>query len=415
MRTPIAIFSYNRVDELKRLIDSLSKCNHVNEHDAYIFSDGPKWKRPDDNNKIKCVRQYISLLEENNPFKNLYIIYLKRNNGCRKSVIDGLTYVLGKHGRVIHLEDDLIVSIDFLDYMDNALDYFKNDDRIFSISGFAFPLKSVESISCSTYLGKRSCSLGFGTWKERWNEIKWDVPDYDTFVNDDRLQEDFSNVGYDLPAMLRAQVERNIDSWAVVHSYYEWKFGKYTVFPKYSKVFHLGTNGTHTGAYEIEQQEIDLSPKSYCFEGIREYKILNNEQRELFASKEYYLEAKKRVYDKYWEYYMLVGRLIRMKSRGVKIDDFFKEREINEIAIYGGGVLAELLIYELKNSKVCIKYIIDRNNNIKKEMNIPVYGLEEDLPDVETVVITPYTEAYQIKKTLATLIEANYVSLEEII
>ena len=63
------------------------------------------------------------------------------------------------------MEDDLLTSKNFLVYMNQGLDYFMDNQKIFSVGGFSIPIKGEKENSI--YFTKRADSCGWGTWKER--------------------------------------------------------------------------------------------------------------------------------------------------------------------------------------------------------------------------------------------------------
>ena len=71
---PIAIFTYNRLDYLKILINSLKKNALSRNSIIFIFSDG--WKSDHDKEDVLKVRKYISKISG---FKKISIV-LRSNN-----------------------------------------------------------------------------------------------------------------------------------------------------------------------------------------------------------------------------------------------------------------------------------------------------------------------------------------------
>jgi hypothetical protein len=100
----------------------------------YIFCDGPKEGTSQaDIERIKAVRR---LVREENWVGKIYIKESKTNRGLARSIIDGVTEVIEKYGRVIVLEDDLELSSGFLKYMNDALEFYNDEERVMHISGF---------------------------------------------------------------------------------------------------------------------------------------------------------------------------------------------------------------------------------------------------------------------------------------
>ncbi|MDO7138862.1 glycosyltransferase [Algibacter lectus] len=258
MLVPICLFTYNRLDETILTINAL-KSNYLAEaSDLYIFSDGGKNESA--SKKIEIVRKYLKTITG---FKSVTIFESETNKGLAKSIITGVTSVLEKHEKVIVLEDDLITSPNFLNFMNQSLTFYKNDENIFSISGYTFDLKSLP-INNDFYFGYRASSWGWGIWKNRWETIDWNISDYQEFSNNKTLRKRFNRGGSDMSGMLKNQMENKIDSWAIRFCYHQFKHDLKTVFPNKSKIQSIGFSkeATHTSGTKRFITDLDDSNKT---------------------------------------------------------------------------------------------------------------------------------------------------------
>jgi GT2 family glycosyltransferase len=133
---PVILFAYNRPNHIKRTINSLLKNKGASQSDFFVFSDAPR--REEDKLKVDQVREYLRTV---NQFKSVTIIEREFNYGLGKNIIDGVTGILANYGKVIVLEDDLIASPYFLEYMNEGLDMYENDYNVISIHGYVYPVK----------------------------------------------------------------------------------------------------------------------------------------------------------------------------------------------------------------------------------------------------------------------------------
>jgi hypothetical protein len=157
------------------------------------------------------------------------------------SIIEGVSEILKIHETVIVLEDDLVSSSNFLSYMNQALHFYKNEDKVFSIAGYSLPIHNDES-ELDVYFTSRSSSWGWATWKNRWVTIDWEVKDYPTFKKSNLLRRDFNKMGSDLSQMLDRQMQGKINSWAIRWCYHQFKSGLLSVHPFVSKIENFGFN-----------------------------------------------------------------------------------------------------------------------------------------------------------------------------
>lgn len=120
--------------------------------------------------------------------------------------------------------------------------------------------------------------------------------------------------------------------------------------------------------------------------------------------------------DKFKGYYRVTSRWILLKQEKISLADYFKSNNIHTIAIYGMGELGTLLVNELKESDIIIKYAIDRsvNNNWGE---FPIIKQENllDSEAVDCIVVTPIFDFISIKKQLSKIKKINIISLEDII
>ncbi len=138
---PITLFVYNRLSHTKQTINALKKNKLAEQSELIIFSDS--FKNSDDKKKVNQVREYIRSIKG---FKGVEIIERPDNFGLANSIIDGVTRVVNQYGKVIVLEDDLVTSSFFLEYMNNALLCYEDDPQVISIHGYNYPISDLPEI-----------------------------------------------------------------------------------------------------------------------------------------------------------------------------------------------------------------------------------------------------------------------------
>ncbi|MEW9179912.1 glycosyltransferase [Bacillus mycoides] len=295
MLAPVIIFVYNRPEHTIQTIEALSKNELARESNVFIFSDAAK--NEESVEKVKVVRDYIDSVEEKKYFKSFTITKSEANKGLAKSVIHGVSEIIGKYGKVIVLEDDLITAPDFLTYMNDALDYYCNLDKVWSISGYNIPIAFPKDYKSEIYYSYRGCSWGWATWKNRWDQVDWDVKDYAEFKSSRRLKNRFNRGGRDMANMLDSQMEGIIDSWAIRWCYTQSKRNLLTVYPVKSRVKNIGLDGsgTHSGITSHYNVEIDKNFTKCSFDDPDlNREILKDFQNHYGSSLQYYLIKPKR-------------------------------------------------------------------------------------------------------------------------
>lgn len=262
MLAPICLFTYNRLDETRQTVEAL-KCNILASSSLlFIFSDGPKNEMI--TQKVDEVRQYIKTITG---FKTIEIFESPINKGLANSIIDGVTQIIKRYGRVIVLEDDLITSPNFLDFMNHSLDFYLCNDKIFSISGYTMDLPSLKFNKKDYYLSYRASSWGWATWENRWQVVDWEMCGYKSFEFNIIQQIKFMRGGSDMPYMLWKQMNGKIDSWAIRWCYNQFKNDQLTIYPTVSKIYNIGfgNNSTHTKTGSHFNPKKFIQPKIYNY------------------------------------------------------------------------------------------------------------------------------------------------------
>lgn len=240
---PIAVFTFNRLEHLKKTIESLSRNILAIESDLFIFSDGPKYEN--DLTKVNEVRKYLLQITG---FKSVNLVFSEVNLGLSKSVTQGISHVLKSYDNIIVLEDDLITSECFLEYMNNALNVYKDEIQVCEIMGYSFVGKYIDSNKLgSTFFLRGGDSLGWGTWKRAWQFYEENAQILISEIYDCGLVHLFNKEGsHDFLSMLIMQSKGQIDSWAI--RWYASTFLKnmLTLYPTQSMVLHIGNDGSGT-------------------------------------------------------------------------------------------------------------------------------------------------------------------------
>lgn len=242
MVAPIGLFVYNRPEHALRTLASL-RANHLaDQSDLIVFSDAPKPGEPGDN-----VREMRALIRQVQGFKSVTVVEREANYGLARSITDGVTAVVNKHGRVIVLEDDMVTSPFFLQYMNDALARFADDDRVVSIHGYTYPV--AERLPEAFFLPGADC-WGWATWRRGWACFNGNARHLLAELRRRNLARAFDyNGAYPYTRMLERKVEGKNDSWAICWYASAFLEGKLTLYPGRSLVHNIGndSSGTHSG------------------------------------------------------------------------------------------------------------------------------------------------------------------------
>ena len=237
---PIVLFAYNRPEHTKQTIEALKKNEGAKESEIYIFCDAAK----NENAKQKVVetRDYVNTVDG---FKEVHITMREENFGLAKSVITGVTEVVNRHGRVIVMEDDLVTSPYFLQYMNEALDKYEDAKQVFSITGYShFP--NGNEVLPESYFIKVFSSWSWATWKDRWALFDENATGWEETKTNEQVRKDFDyDYCFDNCLMMKHQMEDHIiNSWAIRAYWTMYKNDKMTLFTNQRLCENIGFDGT---------------------------------------------------------------------------------------------------------------------------------------------------------------------------
>ena len=254
---PIIIFTYRRVTTLQMLVRSLLKNPEASSSEVYFFCDGSKGD--EDAADVHDVQEFVKQVSG---FRQIHLHFSESNKGLARSVIKGVSEVLKKHENAIVIEDDLEVSANFLSFMNQSLDRYKNSHAVYSISGYCFDLKVKVKEDVDAYFLNRGWSWTWATWRDRWETVDWEVKDYAAFSGNKSQRKAFSELGSDVNLMLDRQMNGQIDSWAIRWVYQQFKVQGLTLYPKVSKVYNHGFDEVATHNVGSNRRYITFIDKS---------------------------------------------------------------------------------------------------------------------------------------------------------
>ncbi len=220
-------------------MEALQRNEEASLTDVHIFVDGPR--RP---SEAEEVSEVIGVARSNWKFNTTTVVVSPQNRGLAESIISGVGSVVGDYGQVIVLEDDLVVSSFFLNYMNCALRLYADDERVASVHAYVYP---TDSELPSTFFVRGADCWGWGTWSRAWSKFNPDSHELLRSLEKSSAQADFDfggSVGY--REMLMDQIKGINDSWAVRWYASTFLANMLTLYPGRSLVENIGMDGSGT-------------------------------------------------------------------------------------------------------------------------------------------------------------------------
>lgn len=249
----IAVFCYKRAEKLKTSMEALLKNSESASMDVVFFSDGHKGEK--DYRGVMETRAYIDSLTG---FRNIYKHYRERNISTGPNFKQGITWLCENYEKFIVVEDDLVVTENYLSYLLQALNFYKDEKSVFCVTGFCFPIQ-IENYAYGTIIHKRFCSYGWASWSDRVKHVKWDKDELKNMINNSpgfksRLNEE----GRDLYRMVKKQINGTISTWDIQMQVHVSENKLKVVYPTISKGYNIGFDNESTNTFGIDYLKTTL-------------------------------------------------------------------------------------------------------------------------------------------------------------
>lgn len=401
------LFTYNRSWHTEQVLNSL-KYNTVLPQKLFVFQDG---LRQDEDacewNKVNSLIYGIDWCETE-------IIVSEYNKGLADSIISGINYVFKEYDAIIVLEDDCVPAVDFLNFMYQCLEKYQNMTKIYSVSGYAWPIELPEADEDIYFCGRIS-SWGWGTWKNRWDMYERDYTILkQIYQNQDRTEE-LMIWGADLEKTLICNIKGQCNSWAVFWALIVIYNGGVCINPYQSFIHNIGHDGSgvHCGKSskfivpidERKNVSFNLPDTIHVFDTTRKvYKVFSENL------------MGKSLEEIYTYYRNCLEKWVEFKQQGKSITSKLLENNIYKVVIYGIGTIGKLLIDEFAG-KVDVSYILMTNKSVDEFMGYQVFGCNDEIPEISdklTLIIIPGYDAEIIEQTVGSKF-LNVYSLENLL
>lgn len=253
---PVVLFVYNRPEHTKKTLDALSKNKFADKTDLIIYADAAK-----NENSIKNVIQVRHIIRQySSCFASVKIVERNTNCGLAKNIIEGVTQVVNEYGQVIVLEDDIVTSPAFLEFMNSALAEYKNSERVWHISGWNYPINA-DGLPDVFFWRTMNC-WGWATWADRWQHFtknpqqlvqSWSKDEIDHFNLDGK---------YNFWSQVTANLQGKLNTWAIFWYATIFKKNGLCLNPTKSYVTNIGNDGTGENCGTTDPYQAQLAAKN---------------------------------------------------------------------------------------------------------------------------------------------------------
>ena len=277
---PVVLFTYNRLEHTEKTIVALQQNMYAAESELYIYSDGPK------NNAAKeSVEAVRAFLHQVDGFKMVHIVEREKNWGLAENIIDGVTDIVNKYGKIIVLEDDIVTAKYFLKYMNDALEVYKDETRVMEINGYA--CENMDKNLPQAFFVEGADCWGWATWARAWKYFQREPEKVrDSFTQEDIFHFDMEGAHTGYWEQIIANCKGSLYTWAIFWHAAIFKANGLSLMPRDSFVKNEGFDGTgeHCGESNVYNATLVNNAVSKFPLVLKENKIARENLRQFFLN-----------------------------------------------------------------------------------------------------------------------------------
>jgi len=193
-------------------------------------------------------------------FKSVKVTMRKENMGLANSIISGITQLVNEYGKVIVFEDDLLSSPFTLQYFNEALTKYANEEKVMHIGAYMYKLADAKLPE--TFFFRAATSWGWATWARAWKEFE---PDVDVLLKqfDKKKTDRFSIEGtMNFWKQLEGFKAGKNDSWAIRWYASIFLKGGLTLNPSTSLINNIGNDGSGVHSNKENMYHVRITQKA---------------------------------------------------------------------------------------------------------------------------------------------------------
>jgi hypothetical protein len=236
------MFVYARPEHTARTLEALAHNALAADSVLNVFCDGPKAE-----SDVERCEETRRIASGATGFREVRVFRSERNKGLATSIIEGISSVLETEDRVVVMEDDLVTTGHFLTFLNEGLERYREEKRVYAICGYSPPMAGVpKDYPFDAFFCRKSMSWGWATWRDRWQKVDWEVRGYESYRRSREAQRRFTRSGKDFAQMIDQQMAGLVDSWAIRWNFTLFEQDGLALLPLHSFVQNIGADGTGT-------------------------------------------------------------------------------------------------------------------------------------------------------------------------
>lgn len=244
VETPILYITFARPEYASK---SFAAIKAAKPKKLYFYSNKARDEKPDEVARNLEVRSYINQIdwdcEVETWFRGEYVDVFT-------SIWGAIDWVFSKEEKAIIIEEDVVASPAFFDYVEKLIDKYKDDDKVWIISGDnGWPEYNPSGLS---YFATRFPDIyGWASWRRIWEKLDRRMEDWPKFKKSQKYHDYYENwIQRRVMKFYFDQVYKSLPSynpWDFIFTYSMIKNGGYCLMPSVNLVKDIGVIGANHG------------------------------------------------------------------------------------------------------------------------------------------------------------------------
>jgi hypothetical protein len=172
IKSPVLVMTFNRPDTTAAVMAEIAKAKPPK---IFLFSDGARPDRPDEAELVAETRRVMG--QAVTWGAEVYTRYNETNQGLFAGVSGAIDWFFSEVPEGIILEDDCVPHPDFFPYCDELLERYRNDDRVWCVSGDNSMGLRVEGGASYGFI-RYPLIWGWATWRRAWSAYDRDLNEW---------------------------------------------------------------------------------------------------------------------------------------------------------------------------------------------------------------------------------------------
>lgn len=256
VETPVLFETFVRSDYARKVWEAIKLAQPKT---LYFYSNKGRADKEGEIERNNEIRSWINEIDWD---CNLHTWFREECVNQYVSLKGAMDWVFDNEEAAIVLEDDCVASLAFFDYCDQMIHKYKDDRRVWLISGDNY-IEEYNPSNTDYILTTDFQIYGWASWRDRWKLVNWNA-DFDDFFD-----KHIFDIAYPRRDMATFQINRYYSERELILQTHCWDFVfAYTALannglcaiPAKNLVENIGVSGTHN---KVEKKDMFNVPVTY--------------------------------------------------------------------------------------------------------------------------------------------------------